>query len=299
MKKFKIIASILILSAGLTATFLIIKNSLPAGALQKKTTAQTEDFLIAKPLSWKDNSLFKKISEAFSLSPNASDSQIVSDNQIVSQEGFSGNNLTEKFSQDIFKKIQAANSNGPAQKDGQSALAMPDAEKITQEIIQQSTADFDIAKIFPGIGPDNIKISQDVSAENQQRYLKEIDNISKKNFLGFNKQSTDILNEIMEKQDASSAQKLVQIYGNIIDDYYRIEVPTNWLKSHQIAISYFYGAKKIYENIADFKQDPLEAYLAAKTLPALEQAALGLQIITADEAEKNRLQATFNKDYNQ
>ena len=166
MKKFKIIASILILSAGLVAAFLIMGNFSPAGALQKKTTAKTENSLIAKnPLDWKDNSLFKKISEAFSLSPNASDSQIVSDNQIVSQEGFSGNNLTEKFSQDILKQIQTANSNGPVQKDGKPALAVPDLESMSQELASQA-ADFDVSKIFPKIGPENMKITQDISQEN-------------------------------------------------------------------------------------------------------------------------------------
>lgn len=284
MKNFKVIASILILTTGFVGAFLIIKNTGLIENSQKTAKNKLEESTaIRNPLKGAGD-IFKNSLNQFLSSGDAvvqSDEKSVADNNV---------NLTEKFSQDIVKKIQEVNIGGLTQKDGKPALAMPDATKITDEIIQQSIVGFDIPKIFPKIGPDNLKFSQDISKESQLQYLKNLSAINKK-LDQFNASygNEDILNAIIEKQDVSLAKEAAGIYEEMIDGYYQTSVPINWAKYHQGAISYFYGAKSVYEDLVNFRNDPLKAYLVSESLPALQMASSVFREIMAQEIGKNNL----------
>lgn len=198
------------------------------------------------------------------------------------------NNLTKEIAKDIADQIKEKNQNGLNEKDGKLAIAVPNLDTIYQETFNKYL-NGNFLELYPTIAITKLNISSDNSQENQLKYLVGLRDINKKGFGDFDKQSNDILNDVFGKNDISSAQQLIAIYKNIVDDYYRLSVPSSWIDFHKKIISHFISAKTVYEAIADFSNDPLKAYEAFQSISQLENSETEFQMLLAQGMIKNNL----------
>ena len=281
-KTVKITDVVLIIGAGLIGSYFIIKNSAPATDLKQELAKKDGELSVKNPIQWVEENILNKISE-----PSQSSSVDKSTpNQLE-------NNFTAAFGQMIFEQIKSKNEQGLTEKDGQPAIFAPNENVLSQEwldkFLSANSSDKPVSPYHPKVDERRFKISQDVSSDNQIRYIKELENIAQKKLAGFNKTNVEVLNEIVEKKDASSATQLADIYGMIADDSYQIVVPSNWVDFQKAFVSHFYSAQSMWTAIADFQNDTLKAYLAAQFISNLEDSAKGLQALLAEGMLKNNL----------
>lgn len=280
-KMIKISAIILILGASLVGSYFIIKNSAPAVEVKQELTEKDGQSPIKDPIQWIEENVLNKIGEIGQLdSPDKSTLDTQSEN-----------NLTTAFSKVIFEQIKSKNEQGLTEKDGQAAIFAPNEEILSQKLFN----DFlnkDFIEYYADkkvVDESRIKISQDNSKKNQIEYLKQLQAIRQNRFGDFNKTNIDILEEIIEDNNFSNAKRMVDIYKNLIDDYYQITVPNNWTEYHKHSIGFLSISYLIYNALANFNEDQITAYLAAESILKLEKMADGLKNFLIEEMTKNNL----------
>lgn len=285
-KIIKISVIILVLAAGLAGSYFIIENSAPAADIKQEITEKDGKPPIENPIQWVEENVKDVLSKMGELNQLGLSDKPTLDIQPE-------NNFTQAFSQMIFEQIKSKNEQGLTEKDGQTAIFAPNEETISQEWLDKfltvNSSDNSSGPYHPKVNEKKFKISQDVSPVKQIQYIKNLESISQKHFAGFNKTSNDVLNEIAEKKDSSSAIQLANIYKTIADDSYQVVIPSNWVDFHKALLSHFYSAQSLWDSIANFENDPLRAYLAAQFTSNLEESAKGIQVLMAREMSKNNL----------
>ncbi|MEK7635891.1 MAG: hypothetical protein AAB405_02255 [Patescibacteria group bacterium] len=259
MKFFKVVATILIFSGGIAGTYLIIKNSdseisnIDLSSLKQSIKDSVSD----NPLVWLDN-----ISATSSL------------NEAIfneSQEKYNANslqsfNLTKIASQSIFSKAQEASQNG---NDSVALLTQNDLE--IQVAIQETLDSFTdpLSIFYDPVSENNLAIIDDNSLQAQIKYYEDYQEIIKRAFDNFKKDSGEILRDVFEKKDFSSAQKAMEIYKTLADNFIKLIVPSSLVEFHIKNIQHYQNAYLIYRAISQYSQDPLKTYLAVKAIPQL------------------------------
>ena len=250
-------------------------------ANQENLSEKTNELLAQNPIQWLKDGVLNKVNEL---------SQSVSvDNQLSSQ---TNDNFTESFSQMVFNELKSRNQNGLTQKNGQPAIFAPNEDIVSQNLgkfLSDKSTNAPPGLYHPKVDEKKFKISQDISKDNQIKYLKALEVISQNRLGDFNKTSDEILNEIVEKNDASLAIQLADIYGKIADDYYQVSIPINWVDFHKITMSHFYSSQSLWQEIADFQNDPLKAYLATQFISNVQNSAKGVQALLSRGILKNNL----------
>ncbi|MBN2197751.1 hypothetical protein JW698_00930 [Candidatus Wolfebacteria bacterium] len=278
MKKEKIAAMILIIFAGIAGSYFIIKNSMPqVNEFGNKLISEENKLSIKNPIQWVEEGI----------------SNIMNFMNETEQIAQAEENLTQSFSQILSEQIKLKNQNGLTQKDGEVAISAPNEEMLSQELLEElmsnNLSDENTELYHPMINENKFKISQNVSAENQVQYLKNLENISQKKLEGFNKTDVEILNTIAETGNSSSARELANLYEEMANDYYTVTIPVNWVDFHKALLSHFYSASFAWRAIANFEEDPLKAYLATQALSALEESSFGIQVLMSNGILENNL----------
>ena len=282
-KIIKILAAILILTSGFVGSYFIVKNSSPAAGEEEKLSQISGKSPAKNPIQWLEKNVLGKVAELgefnfFDKSTSGSRPE---------------NNFTKAFSQMIFEQIKSKNERGLTEKEGKTAISAPNEDFLSKEFLDKflsGNSSNSSGSYHPKVDQKKFKISQDVSSDNQIQYIKNLMSISQKRFSGFNKTSREVLNEIIEKKNNSSAIHLADIYKTIADDSYLITIPANWVDFHKAFLSHFYSAETMWTAIANFQEDPLRAYLAAQFIPNLESSAKGVQVLIARGMSKNNLE---------
>lgn len=243
----KIIISVLILGAGIIFSFYII---LLAGNSKKSDigVGDKKDFgnfsLVKNPIDW--------IEEKFSDEENKSLSLKSADGE---------NNITKNFIDGIVGSIGSENFI-----DGDGFIDKNAADK---KIFNNATGKYkiDLGLIdFNSIKDSDIKISEDNSKEAKNKYLESIKNIHINQFGDFNKSYLVIAHDAFNKKDFALAIRAVNIYKNLLTDYYKLEIPSNWKDIHKKLISYSKNSEIIYSSMIDYDKDPMRAYLAVEMI---------------------------------
>lgn len=284
-KKIKILAVIFILGGGMAGSYFIIKNSVQAGATEEKTGQKQENSIDQNPIKWiKDN-----VGNALGKVNELSQSILGNSSGQTQSEG----NLTESLGKIIFEQIKSKNEQGLTEKSGQSAIFAANEDALSQEWLDNFLGAGSSGKVFgsyhPKVDEKRFVISRDSSSDGQIRYIKELEKISAENFVGFDKTSDDVLKDIAEKKDSSSAVQLAGIYGKIAEDSYKVSIPGNWVNFHKAFLSHFYSAQSLWLAIGNFQNDPLRAYLSLQYVPNLEDSAKGLEALLAKGVIENNL----------
>ena len=280
-------APILIVGAGLIISYLIVKNPLkniewvpllnrqPSVESQSQPTTQETIFPFKKITgnifgNIKTESLFEPQSQ---LSENSS-----------TENNQNSDNISDNLTAILAQKIVENNPEGPIQQNGQTGINVPNATTATQDLLEEALANSDFTFDIPVI-EENLKISQNNSLAAQTEYLKNIKQITDRNFSNFKKTDSDILSDVFEKNDFSSAQRATEIYKSLANDYYNLSVPSLWLDFHENAITHFQKAAAVYQAILDYNNDPLKAYIAAESISQLETSAKEIQTLLEEKAK--------------
>jgi len=194
--------------------------------------------------------------------------------------------LTDTISKVLFEEIKKRNPNELQNKNGKLAIAIPEISSFLNKVGREISEN----KINPLYLVDSKKIiiSYNTSKKSQIRYIKQLENVVKKDFGDFRKTGEDILRDI-ENNNFYSAKKLAKIYSQIIDDIYKISVPQNWIDFHKYQLAYFYSAKNIYQSLANYQKEPLLASLAVKDIFNIKKANYLLKLFFVKKINENKL----------
>jgi hypothetical protein len=268
-------APILIIGIGLIISYLIVKNPLKniewVPLLNRQSTVQPQ----SQPTTQETIFPFKKITENIFgniKTESLPEPQSQPSENSSTENNQNSDNISDNLTAILAQKIAENNPEGPIQQNGQTGINVPNAETATQDLLGQALANSDFTFDIPVI-EENLKISQNNSLAAQTEYLKNIKQITDRNFSNFKKTDSDILSDVFEKSDFSSAQRAIEIYKSLVSDYYNLSVPSLWLDFHENAISHFQKAASVYQAILDYNNDPLKAYIAAETVTQLEISA--------------------------
>lgn len=233
MEFFKKMTIIFIIASGLIGSYFIVKNS---GINNSKTAVEIKNIV-------------KKGDEAFLKNPI----KWLKDSVSPSVLGTSGGNFTENLGEMIFEQIKSSNSIDLASGKIINANDILKNKQLELDFV----SDIDIAEL---------KISQDNLIEAKKIYLKTIGEINKNNFGDFNKMYLEIIVDVFQKLDVSSAKKISGIYKNLADDYLNIAAPKDWIDFHKAIIIYFKNSETVYSAMANYLNDPLKGYLALEVI---------------------------------
>lgn len=240
MKFIKLTTIILIISAGLIGSFWIIKDA-------KKTTSETAGFSLENAVK-PGGTLFKYVEKA------AQD--ITND---ASKNSF---NLTESLSKSVFEQIKSTDFPNQNNENLSADINLMSGN-LANNILEKQLLDFNL--IFD-INNSDLKISQDNSQEAKIKYLETIGKINKNNLGDFNKNYLEVIIDVFQKLDISSAVQLTNIYKNLANDYLNITVPNDWVDIHKELIIHFKNSEIVYRTLSNYLNDPVGGYLALEII---------------------------------
>lgn len=262
-KKVKIVVVILIIGAGLIGSYFIVKNSAPAINVKK------EGELVEK-----------MISEATAKNPI----QWIGENDLSGND----NNFTQSLAEGIFEQIKSDNFN-PDNKDtfDGNSINLTSGKTISMaELLQKKMGELNFVSISD-LKDAELKISRDNSKEAKSQYLKSIIEISQKHFSGFDKTYLEVIIDVYQKLDVSSAIQIAKIYKNITNDYLNLNVPSDWLDFHKTIIVHFKNSETIYQAMANYLTDSIKGYLAWETVESVVDNAVKIQEMISQKIKEN------------
>jgi len=185
------------------------------------------------------------------------------------------NNLTKNLGETLFEEIQNNNLINQEKRTLSSDVNAA-SENLANKVISDSLSDF---KLVSNIYDSDLKISQDVSKEAKNRYLKAVEEINQKNFANFKENYLEVIVDTYQKINPSSANQLTNIYKALANDYLNITVPADWVDIHKRLIIYAKNAEIVYQAMANYPTDPIKGYLALETIDSLVSSAEEIQNI--------------------
>lgn len=159
------------------------------------------------------------------------------------------NNLTGALAQSVFEQFKMEKG-------------LSDNDEINEVLKKQLTG----LQLISQINDSELKISSDNSKEAKIRHLKTIGEINQKDVGDFKKTYLEVVIDVFQKLDSSSARRLADIYGKLANDYLAIEVPSDWLDLHKTTIVHFKNSQTVYSAMADYHNDPIKGYLALEII---------------------------------
>ncbi|MDP1706652.1 MAG: hypothetical protein Q8L36_02425 [bacterium] len=133
---------------------------------------------------------------------------------------------------------------------------------------------------------NDFRKTTDNSPAVQLTYLKKIGELNQKNFSRINKSITNLVDNWLEKNDASGLKTYLQGAGQQIKDLQEITVPPNWEQFHLQNLNLWQKKAIIYQAILNSEIDPLKTYLAIQEIPNIA-------------SENDNLQSIVNKQYSE
>ena len=227
--------AIFIFIAGVVGSYSIVKNSNFGQKFIEQNTGEkikTEEKLAQNPIKWLKDSV----------SPSVL--------------GASNGNFTENLGETIFEQIKSS--------DG---IDLASGKTINiNDILKNKQLGLDFVS---DISVAELKASQDNSIESKKLYLRTIGEINKDDFGDFKKMYLEIVVDVFQKLDVSSAKEIAGIYKNLADDYLSVSTPSDWLDFHKAVIIHFKNAATVYSAMADYLDDPLKGYLALEVIETI------------------------------
>lgn len=162
-------------------------------------------------------------------------------------------NITEDLSKIVFENIKA----------GKTSAA---PEEVLSEIFGNKEIKLDF--VFD-IGDAELKILSDNSKEAKKRYLEIIGEINKKHSSSFGKIYLEIIVDVYQKLDVSSAKQAASVYNKLAEEYLNVLAPSDWLDVHKALIIHFKNAATVYSAMSEYLNDPIKGYLALETIEAV------------------------------
>lgn len=259
MNKSKISAVVLILGAGIIGSYLIFKNagqdsfSAKNSVQNQKSEAALMNALSEKPFKFPENDF-----------PSAAK-----------------NNLTQALGEGFFNTL---NSPETLEEIRSGIVTDPDflSGRVASDLMSKKMADL---KFVASIPDSEIKISKDISVDAKKKYLGAMTEIIKKDFGEFDKDYFQVIVDVYQKLDSSSAAQLAEIYKKSATDFSALPVPVDWASLHKEIIVHYKNAAVVYSAMADYQNDPIKGYLALEAIGGVTDKAIAIQTELAEKAK--------------
>ncbi len=263
MNPIKTGARILILTAGLTGGYLIIKNSKPAGSggyVHIESGGEAVENFQKSPIQWveKAKEFISHPIESLGLG-----AQTDGDNPA---DGASFN-LTEFVAKSVSSQMQTLDQQGVENIDPN--------DPRNQEAIEKAMAELQNFSLFDeSISDKDLKISQDNSLPAKAKYIESVGKTFTENVTDVYKNQSKALDKLTSTGDVSDVKKLADTYRNIFNGVLTVSVPSDWLDLHERFLMILKKFEFVYRGIVDFKTDPIKADLLAQMIPELSEIEL-------------------------
>lgn len=203
------------------------------------------------------------------------------------------NQITETISNFLIGRITEKNSEGPIVQDGKSNIAVPSEDEINKLIEEQiggpSSAGKEEDAYHPKVLEAKLKVTNNASKSAQIDYVNSLIRIVKKHSEASRTNDAQAISDFLEKKNTGTARELANMYGKIAVEYTTIAIPANWNTLHKQVLSYYFTAESMWQDIANYEQDPAQAAITVRELPMLQQAGLGITELIWREMQKNRI----------
>lgn len=284
MKPKSIAAIVLVIGAGVFASYLVFKNSLPeitsatdANNPQKSALGNVSGQV---PIQW-----INKIGSSIANIADSSSSVTTGVNANNSFGGSNNQNLTQSLAQSLFNQMQSQDQSGK-----QPLQQFNPADPTNQQFIAQATNSLSPDYFFnQNVNASDLKVSNDNSKQAKMNYMDSIKTISSNRFndpkyiRSADQVESDIQLDCFGGSGTSGNQALADVYKNLVGDYLNLPVPSDWLDLHREIISSLKASNAIYQALANCSTDPVRGYLAAKSLPQLFDEAKAVQDLLAQK----------------
>lgn len=182
-----------------------------------------------------------------------SNSILLPDSEIVRASNFGEKNTTNQLATSIAQEIIALNPMGPGPKGSQKLnIISPDA--VVDRLTARAIKNFDSNEFRPHVSPANFKIVAD-SKEAFEIYFKGFFGALRNNFVGL-----DIGNGTSLSED--EANRMLAAYDKAMGNLTALAVPRSLIFIHQQELSLVMGQKRMFQMLAEYSRDPLQAILA-------------------------------------
>lgn len=153
-----------------------------------------------------------------------------------------------------------------------------DPDKVVEEYIAEGIKNFSHQTLKPEIKTGDLKIIANTSSQLVENYLTSFENILETNFAGVSVPLNDY--------DSQEWDILQKTYDKTIAEFYNLPVPQNLVNVHRQEISLLMAQKKIFEYIRNYKNDPLQAWLAISASQNIDQEFIELGKIINQYVQK-------------
>ncbi len=241
-----------IISLGVAGIIFVVQNSAP----QLNQNSKIESIKNNNSIS--DKPFIEPIADSQNLQP---------------QNNPANDNLTEVFAKGIGQAIKQNNLPGPQSLNGQNVINVPDADAVANNLIQEATQKFDPSSLRPIIKDSDLIISQDNSKEAIKNYINDFQKIVKDASLKI-PQSL-----FLEELTLGKLAQLINIYGETINKFYKLNVPSSAISMHKKQLELLIAKKNIFEKITAYENDPIASMLAAQELQKVDSEFVELSKI--------------------
>jgi hypothetical protein len=278
MGTLKFVAAILIIAAGLTGAYIIIKTPNPTAISGDGVVLESEGGGQSPSVNWLDKSqsfLSEKISGLDSFFADAKSA--------VTQSAENPVDATKQVSSLIFNKLKNLDEQGenPFESLNLNDLDNPEIQKLIEEAVKSVQNPLLLSADM--INNSQLNISLDNSSAIKISYLEGIKGITEERFNDprYKRSSDDLIKDINNDcfvgEENSLNEDFSILYQNLANDYASLSVPSDWLEIHKRMIIYFKKANLVYRDLADCFQDPIRGYVALWALPQLIEEGQEIQ----------------------
>ena len=279
MNRTKIAAIVFILSAGIIASYAILKNSALKIDLTKSglTEENAESSISQNPIKWLGKAV-AKINDFIGGESNES-AQI----SLPKDIDFENINLTEFVAKSSFTQMKNLDQSG------QDPFEIDPNDPANKEFIEKAIASIsDPSVLFnPTIDDKDLKISQDNSKEAKTRYFDAIGKVMLENINSDYRNPMIVMQNFANNYDVSGIKRIIDAYSKMLNGVISTEVPSDYLEIHKRYIVFLKRAKMVYSVIANYDKDPVKATLSAKLIIGIAEADLAIKEEYAEKVLQN------------
>jgi len=269
LPKVKIIATILLIGAGIISVYLIFAASPPVEKFNQANLSQEPEknnsLNQSSPIKWVEN----LVSNSFG------------DNQGVSAAGVAGDdkktvNLTNAIAESMFDGMQKMLENGDTSK------GFDPNDPANKKFLEETVGNLPSTYFDYQVNEKDLKISSDNLKEAKINYLKNIMEITAERFdkPEYQRSADETIKDISDDcflGGSTINKEKANLYQNLFNDYSNLTVPSEWLDFHGQAINYFKKSSLVYSALSTCKDDPIKGQLAAQVLTQLAGEAGKIQ----------------------
>ncbi len=266
----KIAAVVLIIFAGVIGAYIIINTPNLSSVSNTGVSSENEDNQLKPSVEWFDRSqsfISDKLSDLGSFFADTKNT--------VAQSVDNPSDATKQVSTYIFNKLKNLDEQGqnPFQNLDLNNLSDSESQKLIEDAVNSIQNPMLLS--VSTIDNSQLKILLNNSKEAKTTYLENIQKITKERFSDpkYQRTSEQLINNINNDcfigEQNSLNREFSKLYGNLVNDYLGLAVPSDWVDIHKKMIIYFKKANLVYRDLADCFKDPIRGYVALWALPQL------------------------------